>query len=45
MEKKKDLEKMAQEWVDRHYPLSMYAEHERSIALHAFNAGFIVAEG
>jgi hypothetical protein len=45
MEKKKDLEKMAQEWVERHYPRSMYAEHERSIALHAFNAGFIVAEG
>lgn len=45
MEKKKDLEKMAQEWVEKHYPCSMYAEHERSIALHAFNAGFIVAEG
>lgn len=39
MENKKDLEKMAQEWVDRHYPSSMYAKHERSIALHAYSAG------
>jgi hypothetical protein len=45
MEKKKDLEKKAQEWVEKHYPGSMYAEHAWSIALHAFNAGFIVAEG
>jgi hypothetical protein len=39
-----DVIRRAEEWVEKYYPSSMFAEHERSIALHAYGAG-LNAEG